>query len=47
MAATPEARSRFVLIIQGALPWTDLKRVFLEQGATPWWLPPEKFAAFQ
>jgi hypothetical protein len=24
-----------------------LNRVFNEQGATPWWLPSEEFAAFQ
>ncbi|WP_165982685.1 Bug family tripartite tricarboxylate transporter substrate binding protein [Dankookia rubra] len=25
----------------------ELNRIFREQGATPWWLPPEEFAAFQ
>jgi tripartite-type tricarboxylate transporter receptor subunit TctC len=38
---------RLADLTQAALKTDDLKRIFREQGATPWWLPPEEFAAFQ
>src|SRR4051794_38210532 len=38
---------RLADLTQAALKADDLNRVFREQGATPWWLPPEEFATFQ
>jgi tripartite-type tricarboxylate transporter receptor subunit TctC len=38
---------RLAELTQAALKADNLNRVFHEQGATPWWLPPEEFAAFQ
>jgi tripartite-type tricarboxylate transporter receptor subunit TctC len=38
---------RLAELTHAALRDPGLNRVFREQGATPWWLPPEEFAAFQ
>jgi tripartite-type tricarboxylate transporter receptor subunit TctC len=38
---------RLADLTHAALKAADLNRVFHEQGATPWWLPPEEFATFQ
>ena len=38
---------RLAELTRAALRDPGLQRVFREQGATPWWLPPEDFAAFQ
>jgi tripartite-type tricarboxylate transporter receptor subunit TctC len=38
---------RLADLTHAALQDTTLQRVFREQGATPWWLPPEDFATFQ
>ena len=38
---------RLATMTHAALKDSDLKRVFAEQGAAPFWMPPEDFAAFQ
>ena len=43
----PQIVERLADLTQAALKADDLNRVFREQGATPWWLPSEEFAAFQ
>ena len=43
----PQIVERLADLTQAALKAHDLNRVFREQGATPWWLPSEEFAAFQ
>jgi tripartite-type tricarboxylate transporter receptor subunit TctC len=43
----PPIVERLADLTHAALQDAGLKRIFREQGATPWWLPPEEFATFQ
>lgn len=43
----PPIVERLADLTHAALQDAGLVRVFREQGATPWWLPPEEFATFQ
>jgi len=43
----PPIVERLAELTHAALQDTGLQRIFHEQGATPWWLPPEEFATFQ
>jgi tripartite-type tricarboxylate transporter receptor subunit TctC len=43
----PPIVERLAELTHASLQDRDLKRIFHENGAAPWWLPPEDFAAFQ